>query len=203
MEQINLTLIERDKKENPGHIRKKGMIPGVVYGKHMDPSIVSLDYKEFGKAFFKHSISSFINILSDGNGLNGKLAVIKEIQKDPVTEKVIHIDFHEVSMNEKIEIEATIHFNGKAEGVKLGGILEPIMRHILIKGFPKDIIDTINVDVSGLKVGDIVHVRDLSLPEGVEVMADMDSPVVMVAEPIVEEAAGGSTGGEETGQEQS
>ena len=73
------------------------------------------------------------------------------------------------------------------EGVKLGGILEPLMRHIAIKGYPKDIIDTINIDVASLQIGDIIHVKDLKLEGGIEIMVDEDAPIVTVAEPAVEE----------------
>lgn len=186
---INLNVETRKKEDNLKTIRKHGVIPGVLYGKKMGSLMVLLNYKEFLKTFANHSISSFININSKEERVNGKTVVIKEIQKDPVTENVIHIDFHEISMNEKIEIEAAIHFIGKPEGVKLGGILEPILRHIIIKGYPKDIIDTINIDVASLNIGDIIHVRDLNLGENIEIIAEEDAAIVTVAEPAVEEVS--------------
>ncbi|MCL4321419.1 MAG: 50S ribosomal protein L25 [Deltaproteobacteria bacterium] len=187
MEIINLNVNSRNKEDNVKSLRKQGLIPAVIYGRNLDSLRISLNYKDFIKTFANHSISSFINIASKEDGINGKTAVIKEIQKDPVTDNIIHIDFHEVSMDEKIEIEAAIHFIGKPEGVKLGGILEPLMRHIAIKGYPKDIIDTINIDVASLQIGDIIHVKDLKLSDGIEIMADEDAPIVTVAEPAVEE----------------
>jgi large subunit ribosomal protein L25 len=187
LEIINLNVNSRNKEDNVKSLRKQGLIPAVIYGRNLDSLRISLNYKDFIKTFANHSISSFINIASKEDGINGKTAVIKEIQKDPVTDNIIHIDFHEVSMDEKIEIEAAIHFIGKPEGVKLGGILEPLMRHIAIKGYPKDIIDTINIDVASLQIGDIIHVKDLKLSDGIEIMADEDAPIVTVAEPAVEE----------------
>ncbi|MHB1660685.1 MAG: 50S ribosomal protein L25 [bacterium] len=189
MEIINLNVETRKKEDNLKTLRKQGVIPGVLYGKKMGSLVVLLNYKEFLKAFTKHSISSFINIISKEENVNGKTAVIKEIQKDPVTDNIIHIDFHEISMDEKIEIEAAVHFVGKPEGVKLGGILEPLMRHIAIKGYPKDIVDTINIDVASLKIGDIIHVRDLNLGENIEIMVEEDAAIVTVAEPAVEEVS--------------
>ncbi len=189
MEIINLNIEARKKENNLKTLRKQGFIPGVLYGKKIDPFIVLLNYKEFLKTFAKHSISSFVNIVSKEDSVNGKTAVIKEIQKDPVTDNIIHIDLHEISMDEKIEIEAVVHFVGKPEGVKLGGILEPLMRHITIKGYPKDIIDTINIDVAGLGIGDIIHVRDLNLGKNIEIMAEEDAAIVTVAEPTVEETS--------------
>jgi len=189
LEIINLNVETRKKEDNLKTLRKQGVIPGVLYGKKMGSLVVLLNYKEFLKAFTKHSISSFINIISKEEKVNGKTAVIKEIQKDPVTDNIIHIDFHEISMDEKIEIEAAVHFIGKPEGVKLGGILEPLMRHIAIKGYPKDIIDTINIDVTSLKIGDIIHVRDLNLGENIEIMVEEDAAIVTVAEPTVEEVS--------------
>jgi len=187
LEIINLNIEARKKENNLKSLRKEGIIPGVLYGKKIGSHTILLNYKEFLKAFAKHPVSSFIKLVSKEDGVNGKTAVIKEIQKDPVTDSIIHIDLHEISMDEKIEIEASVHFVGKPEGVKLGGILEPLMRHIAIKGYPKDIIDTINIDVSGLKIGDIIHVRDLKLGENIEIMADEDAAIVTVAEPTVEE----------------
>jgi large subunit ribosomal protein L25 len=189
LEIINLNIEARKKENNLKSLRKEGIIPGVLYGKKIGSHTILLNYKEFLKAFAKHPISSFIKLVSKEDGVNGKTAVIKEIQKDPVTDSIIHIDLHEISMDEKIEIEASVHFVGKPEGVKLGGILEPLMRHIAIKGYPKDIIDTINIDVSGLKIGDIIHVRDLKLGENIEIMADEDAAIVTVAEPTVEEVS--------------
>lgn len=189
MEIINLNVDTRNKEDNVKSLRKQGFIPAVIYGRNTDSLRVSLNYKDFIKTFTNHSISSFINVESKEEKVNGKTAVIKEIQKDPVTDSIIHIDFHEVSMDEKIEIEAAFHFIGKPEGVKLGGIFEPIMRHITIKGYPKDIIDTINIDVSSLQIGDMIHARDLKLGEGIEILADGDAPIVTVAEPTVEEVA--------------
>ena len=189
MEIINLNVEARKKENNLKSLRREGIIPGVLYGKKIGSLIVLLNYKEFIKAFTKHSVSSFINLISKEDDVNGKTVVIKEIQKDPVTDNIIHIDLHEISMDEKIEIEASIHFVGKPEGVKLGGILEPLMRHIAIKGYPKDIIDTINIDVSALKIGDIIHVKDLKLGENIEIMAEEDAAIVTVAEPTVEEVS--------------
>jgi large subunit ribosomal protein L25 len=196
LEIINLNIETRKKGDNLKTLRKQGIIPGVLYGKKMGSLIVLLNYKEFLKTFAKHSISSFINIVSKEGDVNGKTAVIKEIQKDPVTDNIIHIDLHEISMDEKIEIEAVVHFTGKPEGVKLGGILEPLMRHIAIKGYPKDIIDTINIDVSALKIGDIIHVRDLNLGENIEIMAEEDAAIVTVAEPTVEETSAAASAAE-------
>ena len=189
MDIINLNVEARKKEDSLKSLRNQGTIPAVLYGKHAASMLVIVNYKEFLKAFAKHSISSFINIVSKEGKVNGKTAVIKEIQKDPVTDNIIHLDLHEISMDEKIEIEAVIHFVGKSEGVKLGGILEPLMRHIAIKGYPKDIVDTIEVDVSSMQIGDIIHARDLKLGDNIEIMVEEDAPIVTVAEPTVEEAA--------------
>ncbi len=187
MEVVNLDIETRKKEDNLKSLRNQGLIPAILYGKQADSILILLGRKEFMKTFTKHSVSSFVNIVSKEEGINGKTVLIKEIQKDPVTDKVIHIDFYEISMDEKIEIEADIHFIGKAEGVKLGGVLSPLMRHLAIKGYPKDISDTIEIDVSSLKIGGIIHVKDLNLGDGMEITAEGDAPIVTVTEPAVEE----------------
>jgi len=189
LEKISLHVDARNSDENVKSLRVKGFIPAVIYGKRTDSLSISLNYKNFIKAFSGHSVSSFINVESKEKELSGKIAVIKEIQKDPVTESIIHMDFYEISMDDKVEIEAAVHFIGKPEGVKLGGIFEPLIRHILIKGYPKDIIDTIDIDVSALKIGDIIHAKDLKLGEGIEIITEKDTPIVVVAEPTVEDVA--------------
>ncbi len=187
MELISLNVAIRQKKDNIKTMRRVGFIPAVLYGKNILPVILSLNAQDFYLAFSKYPKTSFINLASENSDINGKIVVIKDIQKDPVKDNIIHLDLHEVSMDEKIEIEALIHFTGKPEGVKLGGILEPILRHITIKGLPKDIVDVINIDVSALKIGDIIHVKDLKVPEELEIDADGNAAVVTVAEPTVEE----------------
>ncbi|MFW0884010.1 50S ribosomal protein L25 [Candidatus Acidulodesulfobacterium sp. H_13] len=188
MEVVNLNIETRKKEDNVKSLRNQGLIPAVLYGKQADSILILLSRKEFMKIFTKHSVSSFVNIVSKEEGINGKTVLIKEIQKDPVTDKVIHIDFYEISMDEKIEIEAAIHFTGKAEGVKLGGVLSPLMRHLPIKGYPKDINDTIEIDVSFLKIGGIMHVKDLNLGDDIEITVEGDAPIVTVIEPALEDA---------------
>ncbi len=188
MEVVNLNIETRKKEDNVKSLRNQGLIPAILYGKQAGSVLILLSYKEFMKTFTKHSVSSFVNIVSEEEGVNGKTVLIKEIQKDPVTDKVIHIDFYEISMDEKIEIEASIHLIGKAEGVKLGGVLSPLMRHLSIKGYPKDINDTIEIDISSLKIGEIIHVKDLNLGDGIEITVEDDAPIVTVTEPVAEEA---------------
>ena len=115
-----------------------------------------------------------------------QLALIQEVQHHPVTQKVLHVDFHGVSANEELESSIPIEPIGEALGVKsFGGILEQLMRSMSIKCLPKDLPEIINVDVTALNIGDSLHVKDIVLPAGVAAVDDADVTVFLVAEPNV------------------
>ena len=110
---------------------------------------------------------TFSSNLRSRDGKN-RLALVQEVQHSPVGGDVLHIDFHAVSMDEKIEAEVPLEPIGIANGVKnFGGLLEQNVRALAIECLPKDLPDKITVDVSALNIGDSIHVRDIALPEGV------------------------------------
>jgi large subunit ribosomal protein L25 len=118
--------------------------------------------------------------------LGEKLIMIKEIQVDPLGQEYLHVDLYEVKMDEKIIVPVTVHLTGKAEGVKLGGIIQYITREIEVRCFPNQIPEHVELDISALGLGDSLHVRDLKLPEGVEILSQPDLPIVSVVAPTVE-----------------
>jgi large subunit ribosomal protein L25 len=119
--------------------------------------------------------------------LADKVALVKEMQYHPITGDVIHADFYEVDLTARIEVSVPLHFVGKGAGVVRGGILQPIVREIQVECLPLDIPQYFDVDVSGLDIGDSVHIEDLPMPEGVTAVYDSNFALVTVATPTVEE----------------
>jgi large subunit ribosomal protein L25 len=140
-------------------IRNKGVVAGVVYGGNKSPINVSVNLKDLLK-IIKESRNSLITLKME-NG-SEDLVIIKEIQKDVVTDKIIHVDFSRISTDRKIDIKVPIKFIGEPYGVKTqGGIAEYDMRELTVRCFPSDIPDEITIDVSSLKIGDSIRVKDL------------------------------------------
>jgi large subunit ribosomal protein L25 len=124
--------------------------------------------------------------IQDGSKTSNQLSLIQEIQRHTLRPQILHVDFQAVSMTEEISADITIEPFGEADGVKnFGGLLEQSIRSLAIRCLPQDLPEIIKVDVSAMKIGDSIHVRDLPLPKGVEADVDADLTVFIVAEPAV------------------
>ncbi len=174
-------------------LRAAGYLPGVIYGAGEETAHIKFNAKEFEHLWHKiHGESVVINLIfPDGTQ---KMGVIQEIARHPVTGKMLHADFHILHKGEKVEVTVPIITVGTAKGVKMGGILEHIIREIDIKTTPDNIPPHIEVDVSSLGIGDSIHVKDLKL-EGIEIDEDPEEVIVTVLAPrkgveeVVEEEA--------------
>jgi len=112
-------------------------------------------------------------------------ALVRDVQYDPLTHGILHLDFQHISLTETVEVRVTLHLNGTPVGVKDGGgILEYILRDVEVRCLPTAIPASIDVDVSALNIGDSIHVRDLSVPD-VEILTDADSTIATVVPPTV------------------
>ena len=136
-------------------------------------------------------------------GEKNRMALVQEIQHSPLGRDVLHIDFHAVSMDEKIHAEVPLEATGTADGVKnFGGLLEQALRSLAVECLPRDLPDRITVDVSNLNIGDSIHVRDIKLPDGVATKSLPELTAFSVLAPTVEEepaavAAEGAAAGPE------
>jgi large subunit ribosomal protein L25 len=164
----------------------------VLYGpkrRATDPVAVRAD--EFERKLSRLEGSHLIRLLAEGaasGALNDRMVLVREIQRHPVTGEVLHADFYEVDLTERLTVSVPLHFIGKAEGVVAGGILQPVMREVAVECLPTEIPEFIEVDVSRLGIHQAVHVHELRLPEGVSPVGDQSQPVVTVLPPTVEEA---------------
>ncbi|MEA3509063.1 MAG: 50S ribosomal protein L25 [candidate division NC10 bacterium] len=171
-------------------LRRRGQIPAILYGEG-EPIPLTADPKVLLRALVTEAGENVILNLTivDGKDFTRK-AMVKEVQVDPVTGKPLHADFLAISMERPIEVEVPVEVAGVPEGVKeKGGILDQILREIRVRCLPVAIPDRIGLDVSSLDIGDVLHVSDLPIPEGVELLTDREQAVVTVTAPVVEEVA--------------
>ena len=151
-------------------LRSNGTLPAVIYGHNEEPMPIELDYDLlYGTMHQAAGEKMLINLNVDGKD-SGKKALIKEIQRDPVSGKMLHIDFQHVSLTEKIKIEIPIRVEGISEGIKnFGGIISWNIRRIMVSCLPTNIPDKVTIDVTPMKIHDSVHVKDIIL-ENVDIL---------------------------------
>jgi large subunit ribosomal protein L25 len=175
-------------KRQARRIRRDGKIPGVLYGPKTPPVALELNKKEFSSRVAGLEGSHLVRLKSGSTALADKVALVKEMQYHPITGEVIHTDLYEVDLTAKIQVRVPLHFVGKAAGVVRGGILQPIVREIEVECLPLDIPEFFNVEVSALDIGDSIHIEELPMPEGVNVVSESNLALVAVVPPTVEEA---------------
>lgn len=177
-------------KEKVKKMRKKGLIPAVLYGAGKTGIPLSVSLREFTKLLHAHGGGNLLlNIrFVDNDNENVRTALIREIQYNPVRDAAIHLDFQEVSMDKEITIRVPVVLTGEAVGVKeQGGIIEMILREIEITCLPSQIPDKVVVDVSALRIGDSILVKDLSLSSELVIKEDPEQAIVTMSSPKAEE----------------
>jgi large subunit ribosomal protein L25 len=170
-------------------LRAEGRIPATIYGRQAKPQNLEVDAKEMGN-LIHHSASE--NLLVDlsvkEDSRSKRLALVQEVQHHPLSGKILHVDFHEVAENEKVTIKVPVETTGEAVGVKTGGgTLEHVLFKVTVRALPKDLPESITVDVSHLNIGEAVHIGEIPVPAGVEILGDKNIPVISVAAPRTEE----------------
>ncbi|MDI6695080.1 MAG: 50S ribosomal protein L25 [Anaerolineales bacterium] len=166
-------------------LRRQGLLPAVIYGHHIQPINIVLDAHEAGLVLPRLSSSQLVVVEVNGERHN---ALVREKQRHPVTDALIHVDFHAVSMTEKLRVMVSIEFVGEAPAVKnFNGIVVPSKEELEIECLPDDLPNRIVVDLGELaEIGDAIHVRDISLPPRVTVLEDPDEVIVVITAPITE-----------------
>jgi large subunit ribosomal protein L25 len=185
--EIEVNARQPGSKHQARRLRREGKIPAVLYGPKVQPLALELNRKDFSNRVAGLEGSHLVRMKSASTTLADKVALVKEMQYHPITGDVIHADFYEVDLTARIEVSVPLHFVGKGAGVVRGGILQPIVREIQVECLPLDIPQYFDVDVSGLDIGDSVHIEDLPMPEGVTAVYDSNFALVTVATPTVEE----------------
>ncbi len=178
---LEVTRRESSGKGIARKLRNQGRIPAVVYGGHRESVAIDVDRKAVSELIQKsqHGVRSIFLLKMSGTDQQ-RHAMIKDIQMDPITRKMTHIDFVRVVMDEIIRVTIPIHVSGTAVGVKQGGLLDFQVRELHVECLPTAIPDSIDVDISALDVHDYVRIGDIKFPEGVKVLDDPDRVVVGV-----------------------
>jgi large subunit ribosomal protein L25 len=182
MKSVPLTAYPRTLTRRTGvkKLRREGRVPAIVYGPRMKPENIEVDTKEFDK-LIHHAISE--NILVDLT-VEGKqrLALVQEVQHHPLSRETLHVDLHEVAPDEKVEITVPVETLGEPIGVRVdGGLLEHVLFKVRVRALPGDLPECIELDVADMQLGQTLHIGDMPVSDGVEILGDPGIPVVSVA----------------------
>jgi large subunit ribosomal protein L25 len=207
--QVALAAIPRkgDGKGEARSLRRAGRVPAITYGTDVAPTPISVDALELYHALHTDAGSNAILRLEvEGET---QLAMAREIQRHPVRRDVLHVDFVTVSRNVKVSVEIPVHLEGAedAPGVNESGVISQELYTLSVEVLPLEVPEGINVDVSGMNIGDTIRVEDLTVPAGVEIMLDPDTTVATCVMPQLdlpepgegEEAVAGEAGAEAEG----
>jgi large subunit ribosomal protein L25 len=169
-------------------LRADGQVPAILYGPKRTTTAIMVPREQFERRLAHLEGSHLIRLLHQGSDaeLHERMVLVREMQLHPVSGRVLHADFYEVDLTERLIVSVPLHFTGKAVGVVNGGIMQPILREIEVECLPTEIPEFIEVDVTPLGIHDAVHVADLKLPEGVTPVGDATQTLVTVLPPSVE-----------------
>jgi len=202
---------KRDLKVSPNAIRRAGNLPAVVYGKEADPVSIQVDTKIFNQLYRQAGESALVALEMPGE--EERLILFKEPQHDPRTNEIIHVDFYQIKLGEKLKTDVPLIFEGEAPAIEeFDGVLVTNKDEVEVECLPRNLPKEIKVDLSRLtKIDDVILVKDLKLPEGVEVLDDAEESIVVVtrqreeeAEPVASEeeaVAGVEVEGEKAGED--
>jgi large subunit ribosomal protein L25 len=188
-------------------IRAQGRVPAVVYGHGIDPLPVSIDARDLYHILHTDAgMNVLVDLRVDGENF---LAMPREVQRDHIKGRFIHVDFLRIARDEKITVEVPIHLVGESRGVKEGGVVEHHLWNLELECFPQDVPPSIEADISRLGINESLKVTDLRTPDNVTVLTSLDETIVSVVPPQVlrvEEAlppelAEAEAGAEEEGEE--
>jgi large subunit ribosomal protein L25 len=162
-------------------LRAAGRVPAVLYGHGQDTVSLSVDERELQHLFHKAaSANVLVDLMVDGTA---HLSIAREVQRDHIHSRVLHVDFLSVRRDETITVDVDVVEFGEAAGVKAGGVVEHHLRQVHVEAFPQDVPEHIEVDISALEIGDMIHVSDLVAPMGVTILTNPEDAVLSVITP--------------------
>lgn len=190
MKSVPLTAFPRTLNRRGGtkKLRDAGRIPAVIYGAKAQPQILEVDRRAM-EDLIHHSATEnlLVDLTVDKDAKPKRLALVKEVQHYALTGKLLHIDFQEISETEKVTVMVPVETTGEAVGVKTGGgVLEHVLFKLKVRCLPKDLPEVILVDVTSLDVGKTIHIGEIPVPQGVEILGDAKIPVLSVKAPVTE-----------------
>lgn len=197
--------LDAEKRQNLGanaakRLRAQGFVPSIMYARGEAAIPLTVSYKDFVKAAQSARISQVFMFKSKDGEINGRSAIVKEIQKDGIAGKVLHVDFQALHENEEIVVRIPLNIVGEAVGVKLdGGILTVSAHELSVSCLPKAIPQSIDVSVSELRIGQSIHAENITLPQGVRLSGNPLETIVSVVavRQVVEETPAAAVAGAE------
>lgn len=188
MEDTKLIAKKRDLQgsSNMRRMRKAGTLPGVIYGDGEEGSPIQIETHIFEQLLHHHT-SDTIMVEIEVEGEGAVSVLVKDVQRHPVTSDLMHVDLQKVSANKPIQVEISVVIVGDAAGVNAGGLLDLVMHSLSVECLPGDLVDSVEIDVSEMEIGDVLHVSDIKLDSKLKVLSDPEAIIVSVMEPRVEE----------------
>lgn len=169
-------------KANTKTLRRNGKVPGVFYSRYYDPIAIEVSAKEIHPLVYT-ARTNLISLKVEGH--EEYECILKDAQFDPITDEILHFDLIGLKRGEKIQLDVPVQINGSAVGVREGGILQQAMHKLDVECLPRDIPESIEIDISDLQIGDSVHVSDIKT-ENITILNPADSIIVSVTHPKVE-----------------
>jgi len=177
-------------KKTAKDLRNKGLIPANVYKSGKAATSLQVSLEELKSILHTKAGENVIITLKISGGdsqAKDKTVLIKELQREPIKDGILHVDFNEISLTETLQVNVPLEAHGEPVGVKVdGGVLEHVIRELQIECLPTAIPEKISVEVSGLKIGDAIHIKDVKVPDGVKVLNDPELIALIVKPPKVE-----------------
>jgi large subunit ribosomal protein L25 len=184
-ERVKLKVQSRDSRGSAEsrRLRANGLVPGVLYGNGGNAHQFCIEERELRKALTgDHGLHAILDVVLEGQQ-KAHHAVLKEYQLDPTRARLLHIDLQEVRLDQAIHTQVVVELVGDSEGVKEGGVLSQIQREVNLEALPMEVPDRLELDVSGMKIGDALRLSDLRVPEGVKLLADSETVLATVTPP--------------------
>ncbi len=184
MEKVTLkgNVRESISKSSRSEIRKNGRVPGIYYSKHGSPVAIDVIEKEINPLVYTKETHLISLQLKDREDLD---CVIKDVQFDPITDRIMHFDLLGLTSGETFQLEVPLQFHGSPVGIKEGGVLQTLLHKLEIECLPNDIPQHLDINIQDLKIGDAIHVKDLQF-ESITILNSEDSVIVAVTHPKAE-----------------
>ncbi len=186
---LKAALREESGKGAARRMRREGKIPAVVYGRGEETRPLTLDAHDFEMLVKEHSLdTTLVELEIEGGGKKKSDTVrtlVVEVQSHPYKPEVLHVDFQQIHAGERVTVEVPVRLLGTPEGVREGGVLQHVMHVIELVCAVESIPESFEIDVSGLTIGDSIHVAELEVPEGIDVLPDPKRTICTVAAPTI------------------
>jgi large subunit ribosomal protein L25 len=184
-ERIKLDVLPREVSGSADsrRLRARGLVPGVLYGGGKNPHPFAVDERVLRRALTAdHGLHAILDVVFDGQKTPHH-AVLKEYQLDPTRARLLHIDLHEVRLDQPISAQVVVELTGESEGVKEGGVLTQVTREVNVEALPMEIPDRLELDISAMTIGDSVRATDLRMPTAVTLLDDPEETVIATVTP--------------------